>query len=355
MEQKKRDNDQRRRMKRYLALYLYVLFALLLCTSMASYAWFSINRNPQVSNMNMYVTAGSGLELTTELHDGEWTTALDLSEAEDLKHLDGALPFLRQTSWSDAEQCFYGPVYGYDGRLRKLVSWFILDDGTHANRLDDNGYYLKATFYARSGQTTEVKLLDPVSQREKQIPGDGTYVIGYPDNTGKGPEVAVRLGLKMTYVDSNGIPLAENDQSPPLMYVYEPNADWHADGVTQGYLPTYSIHDPMAELVDPASGRRIIQNFTFGGNIGEFLENPTLFSLNPGQIIRIELYLWLEGQDADCTNLMSAVPEDVDWDNLSEEEERFDYYINNYRQIRANLQFTGTTEDQSGMELIPME
>ena len=49
--------------------------------------------------------------------------------------------------------------------------------------------------------------------------------------------------------------------------------------------------------------------------------------------MRIELYLWLEGQDVDCSNIMANATEPT--------------------RILANIQFTGSTENQSGM--VPME
>lgn len=354
MEKKKRYIIKRVSKTKYFAMYLYILFVLMLCTSVASYAWFTMSKNPRVSDMNMYITSGTGLELSADPGAVEWTDCLDIYSTKELQQFTDEKPFLRQASWSDQEQCFYGPVYGYDGRLMKLLSWITLNDEEHANKLDKTGYYMKATFYARCGYTTDVRLLDPETKEQRQIPGEGTYVIGYPDNTGKGPEVAVRLGMKMAYVDTSGNPIPGKNPETPLMYIYEPNADSHADGITQGYRPTYSLHDPNLELIAPDSGRRIIQNFTFGDNLGSFQENATLFSLDPGEIVRIELYIWLEGQDIDCSNIMSAVPDGVNLEELTEEDERYEYYKNNYRQVRANLQFVGTAEDQSGMTPIPI-
>lgn len=354
MEKKRRYIIKRISKSKYIALYLYVLFVLMLTTSVASYAWFTMSKTPRVSDMNMYITSGTGLELSADPGAVQWTNCLDIYSTKELQGFGDEKPFLRQASWSDEEQKFYGPRYGYDGRLMKLLSWVTLNDEEHANKTDNTGYYMKATFYARCGRTTDVKLLDPETKEQLQIPGEGTYVIGYPDNTGKGPEVAVRLGMKMAYVDTGGNLLPEKNPEESLMYIYEPNADRHADGVTEGYRTTYSLHDPTLELLPADSGRRIIQNFTFGNNLGTFLENPVLFSLTPGDIVRIELYIWLEGQDMDCSNVMSAVPDGVNLEELSEEDERYEYYMNNYRQIRANLQFTGSAEDQSGMTPIPI-
>lgn len=333
---------------RFFGLYLYMLLVLMLMTTVASYSWFSMSRIPQVNQMNLYITSGSGLELSESPGAEVWKNQLDIYNTVELKPFQDPgvrKPSLKQTSWSDSEGCFYGPVYGYDGRLTKVISWFPLNDQDHANHTGINSYYMKATFYARSGQNTDVRLAEPMSRDQEGNPGAGSYVIGYPDNTGKGPEVAVRLGMRMTRVDLSGDPL--EDRGP--MFIYEPNIDRHADGVTQGYVPTYSIHEPEKTLVD--EDRLILQNFTFAGVTGEFVENPALFTVRPGEIMRIELYIWLEGQDVDCSNVMSVLPDEVDWDNLTEEQR--DSYENNYRQIRANLQFTGSTEDQSGM--VPIE
>lgn len=342
--QKKRYILKRMKKSRYFALYLYMLLVLLILTTVVSYSWFEISRVPQVNRMNMYITSGSGLELSASPGAEVWNNQLDIySTQELLPFQDDSIqkPFLRQVSWSDLEQCFYAPIYGYDGRLTKVLSWFALNDEEHANHTGTDSYYMKATFYARSGQTTDVRLAEPMERDQQGNQGYGTYVIGYPDNTGKGPEVAVRLGMRMTLVDSSGDALGETGP----MYIYEPNADRHADGVTLGYVPTYSIHEPENTIVEES--RLILQNFTFAGEPGEFISNPSLFTVRPGEIMRIELYIWLEGQDIDCSNVMSVLPDEVDWDNLSEEQR--DSYENNYRQIKANLQFTGSTEEQSGM------
>ena len=105
-------------------------------------------------------------------------------------------------------------------------------------------------------------------------------------------------------------------------------------------IPTYSVDDFLYEeplLVDgkpesrPLVGKDYLirQTFSKKGEPGVFLENPPLFDLDAKEIVKIELYIWLEGQDVDCSNAMS--------DGVTT------------TQIEANIQFTGTTETQSGM------
>ena len=366
MEKKKRYIIKRTRKRTYFLFYIYLLVILMSLSTVASYTWFTISRTPKVSNMNMYITSASGLELSADPGAEIWRTNLDFWETEELaQYRDVApenRPFLRQITWSDAEQKFFAPVYGYDGRLINFIdeypdeyayfiSWYPLEDQSHANKATLlEGYYMKSTFYARCGQNTQVCLSEPKVRDDAGTQGSGTYLVGYPSNTGRGPEVAVRVGFRMTYVDKAGNELSE--RSP--MYIYEPNSDRHVDGST-GYNPTYSIDNEgtLAETTPVETDRLLVsedrlitQKFsTSGTNPGEFLNNPTLFSLEPGQIVRIEMYLWLEGQDVDCSNIMS-----VQDDNpaITQAEER------NYRELRANIQFAGPDDnDYSGM--VPIE
>ena len=336
----------------YILFYTYLLIACLSIFTVASYTWFTLSWSPQVNGMNVYITSNTGLELASAPDAEVWSNQLDIYSTKELsKFADKEeRPALRQATWSDYHQCFYGPLYGYDGRLlhitrqdyenREIVSWYKLEDLIHANSTADSNYYIKATFYARCGQPVDVVLAEPMAIDNQGIQGSGTYVIADP-NTGKGPETAVRVGFRMTQVDPDGTELSERGP----MYVYEPNADRHVDGSTEP-IRTYSVDEFLASdaieagqtkdpwlLVDEE--RLILQEFSKKGNPGEFIENPTLFSLKAGEIMKVELYIWLEGQDVDCSNAMS--------DGVTT------------TRIEANIQFTGTTESQSGMVPIPME
>lgn len=336
----------------YILFYIYLLVALLCMSVVASYTWFTLSWSPQVSGMNVYLTSNTGLELASAPDAEVWSNQLNIYSTEELKKYEdsGERPALRQATWSEKDQCFYGPLYGYDGRLmdilsqddsdRQVISWYKLEDLIHANSTDSSNYYIKATFYARCGQPIDVMLAEPMAIDDQGTPGAGTYVIGDP-NTGKGPETAVRVGFRITEVDQEGKSLSERGP----MYVYEPNADRHTDGSLEP-IPTYSVDDFLYEEPLMEDGKikerplvseehLIRQRFSKRGEPGEFLENHSLFSLNAGEIVKVELYIWLEGQDVDCSNAMS--------DGVTT------------TLIEANIQFTGTTENQSGMVKIPNE
>lgn len=311
---------KRIRKKPYFLFYAYLLAALLLLASVASYTWFTLSRAPQVNNMNVYITSGTGLQLAATPDAEEWTLQLDLFGNEEHS--------LQQVTWSAESNRFKVPKYAFDGRTLRVIAWEPLEEDPEA---PENMPYVKKTFYARCDMPADVTLSMPRSvDTEGTIQGGGTYVVG--DSQGRyGLETAIRIGLRMTCVDSTGKALSD----PGELFVYEPNVDRHVDGST-GETPTYSVDrlDGTTPLVEEQY--LIKQTISPSAkNPGEFLQNPVLFNLKPTDIVKIEFYMWLEGQDVDCSNAM-GMSKDV-----------------TTSVIEANLQFFGTTDSQSGMGHIP--
>ena len=329
----KQSNQSKRGFR--IMLYFYVTIILMSLLTVASYTWFSLSRTPRVSDMNMYINSQSGLELSTDPAAEEWVLQLDFRDIVDV-----TAP-LRPVTWSNAKQQFYAAGYGFDGRLLEKSSWHPLTDERNANKDNIEGYYIKSTIYARSGVSMDVTL-SPAVEVDNGVNGSGTYVIGTPvwdsqqifhSNGGQGAECAIRIGIRTTPVDETG---AETGAASSF-YIYEPNSDAHLGGVT-GYIATPSM-DGTDHLVDekylirqtasswteayPVERNVVIKQ------LGEFQSTPTLFSLKPGDMVRIDLYIWLEGQDVDCTNVIEEA------------------------QILASIQFAGNPENQSG--LVPIE
>jgi len=230
-------------------------------------------------------------------------------------------------------------VYGIDGRL--TGRWEPLTDERHANKDTLDGYYIIASFYARTDQSVDIEL-SPAVEVDKGRQGSGTYLIGYPqwdseeivhNNGGLGGECAIRVGFRTTPVDSSGQAVGEASD----FIIYEPNSDLHRGGLG-GYIPTPSI-DGTEHLVD--EDRIIKQTFSIWSeadpvqrdvvihNLGEFTTDPKLFTLYAEQILRVDMYIWLEGQDIDCSNRI------------------------NQAQILASIQFATDVGNQSGM--VPIE
>ena len=327
-----KENRIKSNLRILLSLILVIMLFSLLTVS--SYTWFALSQTPRVSDLYMFVNSVTGLELSLDpgAEDEDWVLQLDFRDIVDVT------TDLRPVTWSDMDNCFYAATYGYDGR--QMDRWEKLTDERNANKDNFEGYYVKATFFARSGQATTISLT-PAIEVDEGLQGSGTYVIGYPEwdsenivhnNGGQGAECAVRLGFRITPVDDKGFSTGE----PTRFIIYEPNSDMHMNG-TKGYVPTPSI-DLTPNLVpeeylilqtastwteaDPVQRNAVIRD------LGEFTTETELYTLEAGQILQIDLYIWLEGQDVDCTNVIEKA------------------------QIVANVQFASTTEDQSGLKPI---
>lgn len=321
--------------KKNTGVYALLLLALLLLLVAASYTWFSLSETPRVSEMQLYVTAGTGLKLAAapDAPEEDWGQELDFGA------LIGETGPLKPVTWSKSQQCFLSISYGLDGRM--LSQWETLTDENNANRQDSRGYYVTGTFYAATETACQVSLAEAVELNGGEN-GAGTYVIGTPvwdgqavlhKDEGYGAECAVRLGFRITRVNRSGQPLGDDSE----FYIYEPNCDKHING-TNDYQATASI-DGLEMLTDEShmflqtasewTEAYPVQKDVTIKALGDFTTDTTMFSIKSGEIVKIQLYVWLEGQDVDCTNEI----EDAS--------------------ILANVQFYTDYDEQSGMEPIP--
>lgn len=289
-----------------LLLSFYVMLILFALITTASYTWFSLSRTPRVSDMNLYVNAAPRLELSLDPAAEEWTLQLDLQDM-----MPASTP-LRPITWVEEERCFYGAAYGLDGRLLDFSRWQKLSDERNANKDNLDGYYIKLEFYARA--TSDVKVsLSPAVEVDQGIYGAGTYVIGQPqwnaeslthDNAGLGAENAVRFGIRVIPVDPSGIPTGEKES----FFIYEPNCDSHIDG-SAGYVNTPSItgaeHLTASEYIIRQTQSTWTESFPVERDVvvktlGQFQDDTFLFQLQTDEMVKLEIYIWLEGQDVDC-------------------------------------------------------
>jgi hypothetical protein len=322
-------------------VYLLLLLALLSLAVTATYTWFTLSATPRVSNVGVFIATVKGLELAEswDAPDEDWGQSIDFRR---LVREDSPL---RPVTWSDAQQCFLAVSYGIDGRVAAVNQ--ALNDRDNANRADARGYYVLGTFYARTDKSCTVSLANAVSVNDG-ADGAGTYVIGTPlwdgetlrhEDGGLGAECAVRVGMRITYLDASGQP---DPAKESRFCIYEPNCDRHLEAVTggdaEGYVRTPSV-DGTRDLVSPDrlilqtasewTEARPVQREVTIKSLGDFLSGRGLFRLRRNELVRLDLYIWLEGQDADCTNRI----EDA--------------------QILANIQFDVGYEDQSGLVDIP--
>ncbi len=313
-----------------IMLVLSLIILIPLC-SVATYTWLAISKTPKVSDMEMTINSSPGLRLawSPDAEEAEWQQQLNFLDAvsEDT--------ILTPVTWSDKDSCFYAARFGTDGRM--IDAGVRLSDEKDINSRD--GHYIKFTVYGKTTQKVNVSLSPAVAVGEG-TGSAGTYLIGAPiwqsdekshEDGGSGAQFATRIGFKISKVGDTA-----DDNAP--MYVYEPNCDGHIDG-NDGYKNTPSV-DGTDTLVP--EDRIIRQTTTFWEEsypvqrdvvirqAGVFENDFSLFELDETEIVKIDVYIWLEGKDVDCVNA-----------------------VGRKANILANIQFMADADSVSG--LVPIE
>lgn len=268
----------------------------------ATYAWLSISRIPTVSDISLTIITENAVLIAQDDDGvpGEWVGSLDLSAL-----LDDEDP-LQPVTYSTDDNQFYKIDYGDDGRPAGLS-----DDSA-------DGYYIEVSYWMQcSTLSATVSLAEPTDD-VNATKGTGTYLVGEPiwnsstlshDNGGNGGETTIRIGFDIQMTDLDG-----NFVGDSTFFIYEPNADVHVDGST-GVLSTAST-DGYDTLV--STQNLIIQNSSYWTEqspvlmdnvdyyMGDFVQNTDLFTIDSSSLVYVTMYIWMEGQDVDCSNMAIA-------------------------------------------------
>jgi len=288
-----------------------------------TFAWLGVSRIPFVSDMDVSVITESALLIAPDEggKPGEWDNVLDASAL-----LENMAP-LKPVTYTPA--AFYKIIYNDSGRTNGVeplseeninVKYPTNSSSAARAAAEEAGYMIALDFWLKcDGASASVYLSDAVETADGQM-GAGTYVVGAPSwdsttishkNGGHGSETTIRMGFECTPTDSEG-----KATGGTTFIMYEPNANIHADGST-GYIATESIDG--GALID--DGHLIRQNASSWSEqdpilkdaviyqAGEFLQNTTLFTLDGTNMMKIRLYIWMEGQDPDC--IAAAVADEV--------------------------------------------
>ena len=297
--------------QKLISIFLLALLGLVASVSM-TYAWLGISRVPFVSDVALTVMTESAILIAPDVDGapGEWSSYLDASAL-----LPDTAP-LRPVTYT--EDGFMKVMYAADGRTSGLEPVTAQDinvrSGTTAaglSFLEQTGRMLMIPIWFKCGGNGGNVTLVAASETVDGQMGGGTYVVGAPvwnseiiahENGGHGSEAALRVGFRFTPYDAE---LNVTGESGFTMY--EPNADIHADG-TVGYVPTENAYGgPLIEnehLIIQSASSWNEQDPVLEGTViyqaGEFTQTQPLFELNPSGLMKVDLYLWMEGQDADC-------------------------------------------------------
>ncbi len=286
-----------------LITMFFIVVGLFVALTNATLAWFSLSAYPVVSNIAMTVVTENAIEIALDENGqpGMWGAILDMSAL-----LEENSP-LRPVTFSSIDNTLHNATYGIDGRVNGMQQEAIQYE-------DRDGLYLGVEFWLRSSSDIIVCLSEPRAVSETEL-GSGTYVVGAPiwnggshTNAGYGTENTIRVGLKYQIISEETSEVISEG-----FKLFEPNADEHVDESTEvqemfsllggEYIAEENVirqskttwHENSPILKDTVIYEQ-----------GEFLTESSLFQLPYKTLAKVQLMIWMEGQDMDCTNEIAA-------------------------------------------------
>ena len=266
-----------KRLRHRFVLALIVLLISFFSLVTVTFAWYVYQTGIRTSDIHMAVGTGSSLQISNR-YDGEYGyTAL-------MDKFTGTLNPVSTNRITGGFQKVYGFTDGSENQPRLLASIF--------GASDTNDFYKTTLFLRLSGGKQKVYLAD----------------ISYEDSDKSNPiSTAIRIGF---VIHDPGL-----DQAACSEYIFainsadNPEAEYNTATGEEGYvldcLKTDGTTVPMANLYteehfckyDKLTGETTLKE-----------SSVPLFELSGdeqggfGESVQVDVYIWLEGCDKDCTN-----------------------------------------------------
>jgi hypothetical protein len=264
--------DSSKLLKRRFFLALFALLVAFVAAFSATFAWYIYNTSAHTTSVRMAAGASASLEISGEA-DGTYGSAAVLDS------FAGTLTPVSTDSILGGFQKVYGFSNGGEGQASLVASLF--------GAVSESDYYCTTLYLRTAGSALDVYLAE----------------IGYEDSDADAPiSTAIRVGFVAGDAEAifaiNGAenPGAEyNTATGEAGYVLSASA---GDGSTVAFEPytseNFCLYDSAtgaATLLDGSVALCTVEGDGSGG-----YGTPT----------QVDIYIWLEGCDPDCTNTLAA-------------------------------------------------
>ena len=275
----KSDISSRKKLKGRLTTGTVALFIALLAVASATYAWYVYNTSRHTTKVRMAAGAGVNLQISNS-YNGTYGSAAVLDS------FSGRLNPVSTNRISGGFQKVLGFTNGTENQTNLVASLF--------GKGDYSDYYKTSLFLRTNGNSIDIYIAD----------------IGFEDSDEKNPiSSAIRAGF---VVHRTG-----KDQPAQDEYIFaisdkkNPEADYNTakgkegdvldctktDGTTVAFTPytsdAYCVYDKNTGEV--ALKENSLKLCTVSG------QNESV-----GEPVQIDVYIWLEGCDEDCTGNLSS-------------------------------------------------
>jgi hypothetical protein len=264
--------DSSKLLKRRFFLALFALFIAFLAVLSATFAWYIYNTGAHTTSVRMAAGASASLEISGEA-DGTYGSATVLDS------FAGTLNPVSTDSILGGFQKVYGFTSGSGEQASVVANLF--------GAVDESDYY-KTTLYLRtSGSALDVYLTD----------------IGFEDSSADAPiSTAIRVGFVVGDTEAIfAINQAEN-----------PEAEYNTATGKAGYVLSASAGDGSTVEFTPYTSANFCAYDRETGVITRTDDSVALCTVagdgngDYGTPTQVDIYIWLEGCDPDCTNSLAA-------------------------------------------------
>ena len=278
-ENNKSEISSRKKLKNRLTTGTFALLIALLAVVSATYAWYVYNTGRHTTKVRMAAGAGVNLQISNS-YSGTYGSAAVLDS------FSGSLNPVSTNRISGGFQKVLGFTNGTENQSNLVASLF--------GRGDYTDYYKTSLFLRTNGNPTDIYIAD----------------IGFEDSDPKNPiSSAIRAGFvvhktgRSQPAEGEYIFAISNKKNPQASYNTAKGKEGDVldctktDGSTVPFTPytsaAYCNYDQNTGEVNLKNGS--LKLCTISGNDGA-----------AGEPVQIDLYIWLEGCDEDCTGNLGS-------------------------------------------------
>lgn len=268
--------DESKHLKRRFVTAIAALCIALLAALTATFAWYIYNTNAHTTKVHMAAGASASLQISNE-YSGSYGSAAILDA------FVGTLNPVSTNSIAGGFQKVYGFTNGSENQSKLVANLF----GTG----DTNDYYMTTLYLRTNGEKIQVYLAD----------------VGYEDSDEKNPiSTAVRVGIVPHNSGKNKATTGE--------YIFaintadNPQGEYNTATGKDGYVLDSSKTDGTTVKFTPYTNANYCNYDSKTGESSLKADSVSLCSLSGdgkgsyGEAVQVDIYIWLEGCDKDCTN-----------------------------------------------------
>ena len=324
-ETKKKKSGLRKAMLPALAM----LVASVLSLTTMTYAWFTSGTTADVGDFDLTIAAGSGLEIAAEVGQANTTSWKSTLKVSDITALDDYVKSDNPNTLS--------PVStdgGYNASSASSVSDLKLNFFTAEVASADPGANLKSAEEATGNEYLSFPLYFRNAGTESMDISLGATTVGTPSGDHNGESNYGQWAVRMAFVafgtcDAHASEYTINrsaELTTGTAKIFEPNPTNHTSAGIEDYKAGMGVEEATgkfeywalkAAYSDPGDGitryDKTNTNSTYytkmdKENSGTYTygTDETYFTLEPGTVTAVKVFIWIEGQDADCTNFIAS-------------------------------------------------